>query len=109
MYNGINRTSENKLFPVLRKNNISFVAYSPLAGGFFTMKEEDQQVASGTRFDKNGMIGQMYRGLFWDEKYFKVLRTLRPLAEKHNVGMIELAIRWCQYHSALSGEHGDML
>lgn len=72
------------------------------------MKEEEE-VESGKRFDKNGMVGQIYRGLYWHENYFKVLKTLRVLAEKHNVSMIELAIRWCQYHSALDGRHGDML
>jgi len=73
------------------------------------MKEPDQEVEANKRFDKNGFVGQLYRGLYWDDKYFSVLRTLRPLAEKNGVGMIELAIRWCQYHSALSGEHGDAL
>jgi len=72
--------------------------------------KEDDEVGPGKRFDLNtGAPAKVYRGLYWSEKNFEVLRTLRPLAEKHGVGMIELAIRWCCYHSALSSEHGDVM
>ncbi|KAH8925915.1 Aldo/keto reductase [Atractiella rhizophila] len=38
VYNGLARTPETELFPLLRKHNISFFAFSPTAGGFFQEK-----------------------------------------------------------------------
>lgn len=73
------------------------------------MKEQTDEVGPNHRFDKDTPHGQMYRGLYWDEKYFKVLRTFRPLAEKYDIGMIEMALRWCKYHSGLKQAHGDNL
>lgn len=36
LYNAIHRAVEPELFPALRKYGISFYAYNPLGGGFFT-------------------------------------------------------------------------
>lgn len=73
------------------------------------MKEEEE-VESGKRYDPNGgPASAFYRGLYWYEKNFEALRLLRPVAEKHNVGMISFALRWCYYHSSLSGDHGDAM
>jgi aflatoxin B1 aldehyde reductase len=36
MYNGVTRQVELELFPCLRKHNMSFYAYNPLAGGVLT-------------------------------------------------------------------------
>lgn len=35
-YNAVSRVAEETLFPVLRKHNMSFYAYSPAAGGLFS-------------------------------------------------------------------------
>lgn len=104
----MNRSTEKEILPVLRRNNISFVAYSALAAGFFTIKE-DEAIGPGKRFNEDQKGAALYRSLYWNEKSFKVLRVLRPLAENHKIGMIELAIRWIYYHSALDGDHGDMV
>lgn len=63
------------------------------------------------RFGENSHGKDTYRGIYWNEKYFNVLRRLRPLCEKSGsgIGMIEMALRWRRYHSALDGKHGDML
>ncbi|KAI8246917.1 hypothetical protein K4K57_006205 [Colletotrichum sp. SAR 10_99] len=44
-YSAVARKPEADLFPVLRKLGISFVAYSPIAGGFLTKTRE--QIESG--------------------------------------------------------------
>ena len=70
-YNAITRKNEDTLFPLLRKENISFYAYSPAAGGFFTQKANEKPTP-GTRFDPNYVIGQMYSGLYNKPSYYKV-------------------------------------
>jgi aflatoxin B1 aldehyde reductase len=47
-YNSITRRNEEELFPLLRRENISFYAYSPSAGGFFLQKP-DVKAAPGGR------------------------------------------------------------
>jgi aflatoxin B1 aldehyde reductase len=48
-YNPIVRSGEPSLFPVLRKHNIAFYAYSPAAGGFFAGSYNEER--TGGRFD----------------------------------------------------------
>lgn len=48
-YNVIVRGGEAELFPLLRKNNIAFYAYSPATGGFFAGNHKN--IKAGGRFD----------------------------------------------------------
>ncbi|KAL5332455.1 NADP-dependent oxidoreductase domain-containing protein [Aspergillus crustosus] len=46
-YSAIARRAETELFPLLRKHNIEFYAYSPIAGGFLTKRPEDLIAEAG--------------------------------------------------------------
>ncbi|KAH7916003.1 Aldo/keto reductase [Hygrophoropsis aurantiaca] len=61
LYNAIQRTVEPELFPCLRKYGISFYAFSPLGGGFFTGRYNtlNDQVEKGGRFDPQRIQGQV--------------------------------------------------
>ena len=48
-YNAITRKNEDELFPLLKKEKISFYAYSPVAGGFFAIKPNEKAVP-GSRY-----------------------------------------------------------
>ena len=109
MYNAITRGIEKDLLPFLRKNGISFVAYSPASGGFFNIKDPEEAVESNKRFDQSSVVGKLYRSAFWNEKFFNALKKLRPVAERNGIEMIEMALRWCRFHSFLSGEAGDAM
>ena len=50
LYNAINRRVEAELFPVLRANNIAFVAYNPLAAGLLTGKHAPEGDVKAGRF-----------------------------------------------------------
>lgn len=50
-YNPLVRSGEDILFPVLRKHNIAFYAYSPAAAGVFVGNQKTAQ--SGSRFDSS--------------------------------------------------------
>ena len=70
-YNAITRINEEKLFPLLRREKISFYAYSPFAGGFFLQKPDVKPV-SGSRFDADTFAGKMYNGLYAKPSYYNV-------------------------------------
>lgn len=108
LYNAITRSAEPELFPVLRKHNIARYIYNPLGGGFFTgAHSKDATVEAGSRFDPDRVQGQMYRARYWNDTYFDALEKIRPVAEKHNLTLAEVALRWLMHHSDLKREHGD--
>lgn len=101
-YNAITRGVETTLFPLLRENGISFYAYSPAAGGFFSDKKRP-----GNRFETSGFVGTLYKGMYQRPKIEAAVERVRTVAKEHNVPTHDASLRWTVYHSALSAEHGD--
>lgn len=92
------------MFPVLRKYNIAFYAYSPLAGGFFTQKR-DVPTKEGGRFDTKFGIGQMYAAKYFKPSFFTALEKLESAAK--GLSLVEIATRWIYHHSELKAQFGD--
>ncbi|KAI0092389.1 Aldo/keto reductase [Irpex rosettiformis] len=111
IYNAIHRKVEPELFPCLRKFGISFYAFNPLGGGFFTGRYHSLQesVEPGSRFDPEKTQGQGYRKRYWNETYFRALELIGTAAEKHKLTFAEVALRWISHHSLLKKEHGDAI
>lgn len=103
-YNPVARHLEKNLFPVLRKLNIVFYAYSPLAGGFLTKSAADLDAGAG-RFNKDA-LGGMYVSMYDKPTLREGLKTWNQIADKEGVSKAELAYRWVAHHSALT-EEGD--
>eukprot|EP01118_Nematostelium_gracile_P007293 TRINITY_DN2360_c0_g3_i5.p1 TRINITY_DN2360_c0_g3~~TRINITY_DN2360_c0_g3_i5.p1 ORF type:complete len:318 (-),score=78.12 TRINITY_DN2360_c0_g3_i5:15-968(-) len=102
-YNAIDRAGEKVLFPVLRKHNISFYAYSPVAGGFFLQKKGVTQ--PGGRFDNSIGIGTVYNMKYAKDSYYQAVEKLNQYKGPEN--KIEIAIRWIYHHSLLDSKYGD--
>ncbi|KAH8601056.1 NADP-dependent oxidoreductase domain-containing protein [Bisporella sp. PMI_857] len=114
-YNAVSRHIETGLFPLLRKLNISFYAYSPIAGGFLTKNAKDlkeDKVDSG-RFGaaaKESLHGKLYRELYFNkESLFTALDEWAKIAEDAKLSKAALAYRWIAYHSQLKKELGDAI
>ncbi|RPD53616.1 Aldo/keto reductase [Lentinus tigrinus ALCF2SS1-6] len=109
IYNAIHRKVEPELFPCLRKFGIAFYEFNPLGGGFFTGRYRSLQdeVEPGSRFDPNKGQGRNYRARYWNEPYFRALSAMEAVAEKHNLTMAEIALRWISHHSLMKREYGD--
>ena len=84
MYNCLTRAVEPELIPALRKLNMRFLAYNPLAGGLLTGKhrgkmnhraadDANANALHAGRFTEN----EMYRDRFWNERYFAAVDTVR--------------------------------
>lgn len=110
LYNSISRAVEPELFPCLRAHNMGFYAYNPLGGGFFTGAfDKGSEVEAGSRFDPQKWQGKMYRQRYWNDRYFQALDHVRPVAQKHELTMAEVALRWMTHHSQLTKEFGDAI
>ncbi|KAF7597509.1 hypothetical protein BBP40_003756 [Aspergillus hancockii] len=108
-YNAVARLAEKDLLPLLREHNISFYAYSPIAGGFLTKTKAQLESGGEGRWSKDNQIGQIYNGIYAREKMLNALSVWGEIAEDAGVSRAELAFRWIAYHSALSAERGDGL
>lgn len=49
----------------------------------------------------------MYRARYFKERTFDALAIIEPVVKKHNLTMLETALRWCVHHSALKVQDGN--
>ncbi|CAK7210712.1 hypothetical protein SBRCBS47491_000869 [Sporothrix bragantina] len=104
LYNAISRDYETSLFPILRKHNIAFYAYSPAAGGIFSELESRRP---NNRFESKGFVAGIYSSLYKKPTIEAAVENVRAAAKKHGIPGHDAALRWVVYHSQLSAEHGD--
>ncbi|CAG8976013.1 hypothetical protein HYALB_00007540 [Hymenoscyphus albidus] len=113
VYHALQRRTEDELFPCLRHYGISFYAFQPLAGGFltgrYTRDMEADSIEKGSRFDKNTVQGAMTRSRYWHDEYFDALDILKAAADKHQLTLGEVALRWMEHHSMMKPEYGDAI
>ncbi|RVX72174.1 hypothetical protein B0A52_04378 [Exophiala mesophila] len=105
-YNPVARRQDTELFPTLRKLNISFFAYSPLAGGFLT--KTAQQIKDGAGRFGDALNG-LYKTLYAKPSYIKALEKWEQIAKQEGISRAELAYRWVVYHSQLNKDLGDAI
>lgn len=89
-YSMLDRKQEVDNLPYCKRQNIAFLAYSPLAGGLLTGKIAPDKVFSDDDHRK-------YHLQFTQEnrnKVHKMLSELKPLTEKHNISIVQLVIAW---------------
>ncbi|KAH8929889.1 Aldo/keto reductase [Atractiella rhizophila] len=107
VYNVLQRVVEPELFPCLRKFNIQFYEFNPLAGGFFSGAYKLADAPTSGRFSVETRQGSLYRARYWNETYFKALEIVEPVISRHGLTMPETALRWISHHSLMNKEHGD--
>ncbi|KAF3020943.1 hypothetical protein E8E14_005738 [Neopestalotiopsis sp. 37M] len=107
-YNPIARLPEDDLLPVLRRHNIAFVAYSPMAGGFLAKATSQFQQAGSLhgRWDTAGFLGKVYNHLYNKPAALQALDQWHEIATAEDISGAEMAYRWVAYNSALSEDDG---
>ncbi|KAK2764403.1 hypothetical protein FQN54_009097 [Arachnomyces sp. PD_36] len=106
MYNAITRSIEAELIPCCRRYGMDIVIYNPLAGGLFSGKYKSTEVPTEGRYSDVSNEGVSYRGRYFKDATFDALRLIEPVVQKHNLTLLETAMRWCHHHSALKMENG---
>jgi aflatoxin B1 aldehyde reductase len=104
LYNPLNRMVEEELLPLLKRNDISFVAYNPLAAGLLVGKHKhsrDNNDATITpppgRFQNNSN----YLPRFYTPANFEAMELLEVACQQEGITMVEATFRWLLRHSAL--------
>lgn len=101
------RSIEPELIPCCRRYGIDIVIYNPLAGGIFSGKYKTSDIpAEGRYSDAHGSTGTLYRKRYFKDATFDALKIIEPVAQKHNLTLIEIALRWLCHHSALNIKSG---
>ncbi|TFA97452.1 Aflatoxin B1 aldehyde reductase member 3 [Trichoderma ghanense] len=106
-YNPLVRGGEKELFPLLRKNNMAFYAWSPAGGGFFAGNYKTGK--EGGRFDKSTFLGSFYSALYLKPSIEAATENALAVASKHSISGHAAALRWTAYHSALDAKYGDSI
>lgn len=107
MYNSVTRAVEAELIPCLRRLDMRFYAFNPLAGGILSGKYKFDEAASTGRYAKGTVMGDRYRERFWHKETFDALDNVKTLCSKHDVTLPKAALKWMYHHSALSKDHRD--
>ena len=113
-YNPVARRYDTTLIPLLRKLEIAFYAYSPLAGGFLvkdvaTLTGGASQRGGEGRWDPSSRVGALYHDRYNRPALIKALTDWQNLANEVGVSKAELAYRWVRFNSLLKPEYGDAI
>lgn len=108
-YSAVARRTEEELFPTLRKLNMAFYAYSPLAGGLLTKTKEQliQGDKDAGRFSKDHRLSSLYGGMYNKPSYHKALDMWQDAARAAGCSKAELAYRCVGFDSMLDPKYGD--
>lgn len=104
MYNAITRSLEAELIPACKRYGLDVVVYNPVAGGLFSGKYSADALKSHPsegRFSDVAKTGSNYRERYFRDSTFESLSIIEPAVKKHNLTMLETALRWMAHHSKL--------
>jgi aryl-alcohol dehydrogenase (NADP+) len=95
-YNLVVRDIEFELVDVCRNENIGILPWSPLAGGWLTGKyQRDETPTGSTRLGENPERGmEAYAPRNAQERTWRIIDTVRRVAEGRGVSMSQVALAW---------------
>ena len=97
------RGIEHELIPACHRYGLEIVIYNPLAGGLFSGKIKSADAPQVGRFaESNSQQGASYRKRYFNDATFQALRIIEEAAQRHNLTMLEIGLRWCVHHSQLN-------
>ena len=100
-YNLLFRENERELLPLCAEEGIAVIPYNPLAGGFLSGKHQPGEPTEGSRFTL-GRSATMYQERYWNDRMFKAIDELRPIAQSAGVSMATMAVQWVLANPAIT-------
>lgn len=98
-YNLLRRSAETEMLPLLATENVSFTAYSPLAGGWLTGKyREGQSPPKGSRMELRPAPYVDFNNV----ETHRAIDRLRTLAADYGTPMGSLALAWAASNPAVT-------
>ncbi|MEU0497574.1 aldo/keto reductase [Mycobacterium sp. NPDC006124] len=93
LYNLLARRIEDEYVEFARVTGLATMVYNPLGGGLLTGRHSfDDEPADGRFGDSR--LAQMYKQRYWNTAIFEGIEQLTLIAEKADVPLTELALRW---------------
>ncbi|MFB9864569.1 aldo/keto reductase [Rufibacter immobilis] len=89
-YTPANRDSERDLLPLALDQNLAFMPWSPLAGGFLSGKFTRDQTSTGGASRRDTFDFPIID----KEKAYDIIDVLLQLGEKHGVSAAEITLAW---------------
>jgi aryl-alcohol dehydrogenase-like predicted oxidoreductase len=106
-----NRRFEDELAQVCRKEGISLIPYSPLAGGVLSGKYQDGARPEGARFSKYLAMGGRQAAMaqrFANDRSFASTATVLEIAREAGMSPITLATAWSKQHDFVASTIGGV-
>lgn len=97
----LNRRFEDALAEICKKENVSLLPYSPLAGGVATGKynaENPPQEARFSRYAREGLRQKKQRNRFLNDRTLETTQELMKIAEEAGMSVTTLAVAWSKQH-----------
>ena len=102
-YNLLGREIELELMPLCLEENLGLLPWSPLAGGWLTGKYSRSDRPSGdTRLGDDPNRGIEAYDLRNNERTWRVLESVRAIAEKRGVSMSQVSLNWVRQRPGVS-------
>ena len=96
-YSVVNRRFEDALADICRREKISCLPYSPIAGGVLSGKYQNDQWPNGARFSNYRKAGERQQAMasrFVNEKTLATTAEIIEIANELNVTPTTLAVAW---------------
>mgnify|MGYP006281428231 CR=1 FL=1 len=91
------RDAEDALIPLAQQENLAFLPWSPLAGGFLTGKfTRDDQSAEGARRDEFDFPP------IDKEQAFEIVDVMERIADDHDASVAEVALAWVRLQTGVT-------
>ncbi len=89
-YSMLDREMEEANLPYVEKNDIAFLAYSPIAQGLLTGKMDENYTFDDSDLRK----GNKRFGVENRKKVQAMLSDFQPVADKHDISLTQLVVAW---------------
>lgn len=73
---------------------------------FILSQDQDSRHPFPRPFQREVDSGKTYRASYFKDPTFDALRLIEPVAQKHNLTLVEVAVRWIVHHSSLRIKNG---
>jgi aryl-alcohol dehydrogenase-like predicted oxidoreductase len=97
----LNRRFEDSLAEICRKENISLLPYSPIAGGVLSGKYNSEKPPENARFSKYVKLGERQKKMsnrFLNELTLKATAEFQKIAKEINVSVATMSVAWSKQH-----------
>ncbi|MDH5656793.1 MAG: aldo/keto reductase, partial [Spirochaetia bacterium] len=97
----LNRRFEDSLADICRREKISLLPYSPIAGGVLSGKYNTENPPENVRFSRYVKAGRRQRVManrFLNEKTLASTEELKAIAEEAGLSPVTMAVAWSKQH-----------